>query len=227
MNSSVRAIWADQGSKKKGVFISYFWEWLFQFFKYFKNIVGFLRDGDKIHLLNQYGTKSYLDTCGLSTCPSGGVYDLQTSTSPNRDSGSGTWEIRSTYGFGGPIKYGDKIHLINQYGSKSYLDTCGDGTLEGCNGQYNLQTSLSPNRDNGSGTWEISSKTCIGGPVRNGDNIYLINQYETKSYLDTCSEYSTQGCNGTYHLQTTTIPDRDVGTSTWKIEIVYEGKWVK
>ena len=50
---------------------------------------GFVKNGDKIHLLNQFQTKSYLDTyVGLK-----GKYELQTSTSPNRDSGSGTWEI--------------------------------------------------------------------------------------------------------------------------------------
>ena len=104
------------------------------------------------------------------------------------------------------------------------MDTCGIETLEGCNGQYNLQTSISPDRDNGSGTWEISSEKCIGGPVRNGDKIHLINQYETKSYLDTCSEVTIEGCDGTYHLQTTTNPDRDSGSGTWKIKIVYQGK---
>ena len=52
-------------------------------------IGGFVKNGDKIHLLNQFQTKSYLDTyVGLT-----GKYELQTSTSPNRDSGSGTWEI--------------------------------------------------------------------------------------------------------------------------------------
>ena len=191
---------------------------------YPKNILGLLRDGDKIHLLNQYGIKSYLDTCSLSTCPSGGVYDLQTTTSPNRDIGSGTWEIRSVNGTGGPIRYGDKIHLINQYGTKSYLDTCVDETIEGCKGKYSLQTSLSPDRDSGSGTWEISSEKCIGGPVRNGDKIHLINQYKKKSYLDTCSEYSLEGCNGTYHLQTSKNPHRDTGSGTWEIEIIFQGK---
>ena len=117
-----------------------------------------------------------------------------------------------------------KIHLINQYGTKSYLDTCGDETKVGCNGKYNVQTSLISNRDNGSGTWEISSEKCIGGPVRNGDKIHLINQYGTKSYLDTCSKYSLEGCNGTYHLQTSKNPNRGDGTGTWEIEIIFQGK---
>ena len=106
----------------------------------------------KIHLINQYGTKSYLDSFGGSDC--NGQYGIQTSTNSNRDTGSGTWEIRSASepNIGGSIKYGDKIQLINQYGRKSYLDTCG-----GSIGNYGLQTSLSPNRDRGSGTWEIKS----------------------------------------------------------------------
>ena len=106
----------------------------------------------KIHLINQYGTKSYLDSFGGSDC--NGQYGIQTSTKSNRDTGSGTWEIRSASkpNIGGSIKYGDKIQLINQYGRKSYLDTCG-----GYDGNYGLQTSLSPNRQSGSGTWEIKS----------------------------------------------------------------------
>ena len=105
----------------------------------------------KIHLINQYGTKSYLDSSGGSDC--NGQYGIQTSTNSHRDKGSGTWEIISAYNIGGPIKYGDKIQLINQHGKKnSYLDTCG-----GANGNYGLQTSTSSNRDSGSGTWEIKS----------------------------------------------------------------------
>ena len=106
----------------------------------------------KIHLINQYGTKSYLDSLGGSDC--NGQYGIQTSTKSNRDTGSGTWEIRAAFpsNIGGSVKYGDKIQLINQYGRKSYLDTCG-----GYDGNYGLQTSLSPNRQSGSGTWEIKS----------------------------------------------------------------------
>ena len=43
------------------------------------------------------GTKSYLDACGWSGCNSG-VWAVQTNTSPNRDSGTGTWEIVSATG---------------------------------------------------------------------------------------------------------------------------------
>ena len=171
----------------------------------------------KIHLINQYGTKSldkiYLDSFGGSDC--NGQYGIQTSTSSHRDAGSGTWEIRSASesNIGGPIKYGDKIQLINQHGKKnSYLDTCG-----GSNGNYGLQTSTSPNRDSGSGTWEIKSVGDImgwknGGSIKSGDKIHLKNRYGRASYLDTYG-----GFNGEYGLQTSPNPDRDSGSGTWKI----------
>ena len=47
----------------------------------------------KIHLINQYGTKQYLDSYGGSDC-NGGQYGVKTSKYSNRDTGSGTWEIR-------------------------------------------------------------------------------------------------------------------------------------
>ena len=48
----------------------------------------------KIYLINQYGTKQYLDSYGGSDC-NGGQYGVKTSKYSNRDTGSGTWEIRS------------------------------------------------------------------------------------------------------------------------------------
>ena len=47
----------------------------------------------KIHLINQHGTKQYLDSYGGSDC-NGGQWGVKTSTNSNRDTGSGTWEIR-------------------------------------------------------------------------------------------------------------------------------------
>ena len=93
----------------------------------------------KIYLINQYGTKSYLARNGHSTCS--GKFAIETNQKASVDS---RWEIRSANepNVGGPIKYEDKIQLINIYGTKSYLDTCG-----GSKGNYGLQTSTSPNRD--------------------------------------------------------------------------------
>ena len=122
--------------------------------KIFRNYPTF-RYGEKIHLINQYqyGNKSYLDTCGMSSCS--GQYFVQTSVSPDRHSGSGTWEIKSATGtkIGKLVKNGDKIHLMNQHGTKSYLDTCGSSIY--ASEKYALQTSISHNRKSGSGTWEI------------------------------------------------------------------------
>ena len=102
------------------------------------------------------GTKSYLDACGSTTCSAGGKWAVQTSTSHDRDSGTGTWEIVSATGtnIGGSVKQGDKIHLINQYKTTSYLDTCGSTTCI-AGGEWAVQTSKSSDRDSGSGTWEI------------------------------------------------------------------------
>ena len=153
------------------------------------------------------------------------MYNLQTSTNPNRDVGSGTWQIKLVNGDGGPIRYGDKIYLLNQYGKRSYLDTCGSSTCEpSSNGVYNLQTSISPNRDVGSGTWEIISANGYDGPVSIGDKIHLLNQYGTQSYLDTCGSSTCPSSNGVYNLQTSTNPNRETGSGTWEIGIVYQGK---
>ena len=167
----------------------------------------------KIHLINQFKKKLYLDSFDWSDC-NGGQYGVQTSKSSNRDTGSGTWEIRSASkpNIGGSIKYGDKIQLINQYGRKSYLDTCG-----GSNGNYGVQTSTSPNRDGESGTWVIKAERDIlgtknGGLIKSGDKIQLKNRYGRMSYLDTFG-----GFNGEYGVQTSPNPDRDSGSGTWKI----------
>merc|ERR1711971_951400 len=158
----------------------------------FVHIGGTIKYGDKVHLLNQYvgqGTKSYLDACGWSGCSSG-VWAVQANTSPNRDSGTGTWEIVSATGTNvgveGSIKYGDKVHLLNQYvgqGTKSYLDAWGSTTCS-AGGKWAVQTSTSHDRDSGTGTWEIVSATGtnIGGSVKRGDKIILGHMWQYYLY---------------------------------------------
>ena len=92
---------------------------------------------------------------GDSTCS--GKYAIETDKKASCDS---LWGIRSANepNVGGPIKYGDKIQLMVKCGSKSYLDTSG-----GSNGNYGVQTSTSPNRDSGSGTWVIKAEKDILG----------------------------------------------------------------
>ena len=128
--------------------------------------------GDKVKLVNQYKIGEevevgrYLDTCGHvgdTTPPSFGV---RTSPSEDRAEGSGTWQI---VGASGPVCFGDKGRLLNQYkiaeGASQgeyagYLDTCGiptsdDGLDLGPARELGVRTSPSPNRDQGSGTWQI------------------------------------------------------------------------
>ena len=163
----------------------------------------------KIYLINQYKTQSYLARSGDSTCS--GKDAIETN---KKASGDSLWWIRSANepNVGGPIKYGDKIQLIS-YKYESYLDTCG-----GSKGNYGLQTSTSPNRDSGSGTWEIKSVgdrwdgEKNGRSIKSGDKIHLKNRYGRLSYLDTYG-----GFNGEYGLQTSPNPDRDSGSGTWKI----------
>ena len=90
--------------------------------------------------------------------PFSGQFLLQTCPSPDRNHGSGTWEIVSANetNIGESIIDGDKILLINQfYDFRTYLDVYKMST---CDGQYDVQTSISPDRNHGSGIWEIVLK---------------------------------------------------------------------
>jgi len=120
-------------------------------------VAGAINYYDKIKLINQYKgyleEKGYLDTFGFVNDDTG--YDVVTSSNPNRDGGSGTWEIvRNDLTNGsGPVMYGDKIKLINQYNpAKGYLDTFG---IVNDDTGYGVVTSSNPNRDGGSGTWQL------------------------------------------------------------------------
>ena len=186
-----------------------------------------LRNGDTIYLLNVYNNStSYLDACPSSpTCQSiNGVYSLQTSTTPNPEEGSSIWEIQSVDGGeGDPISYGDEIYLLNHYGKRSYLDTCGKSTCTtGKESKFLLQTGTSPLD---SGTWVIIHKANGQGPVKDGDEIHLQQSDGTEdSYLDACGQSTCNGNDGVYSLQTSTNKNRDKGSGTWGIEITYPGK---
>ena len=62
------------------------------------------------------------------------------------------------------MSYGDKIKLVNQYNKKTdldavpnagYLDSYGNlGILDGARA-FGVQTSAKPDRDSGSGTWQL------------------------------------------------------------------------
>eukprot|EP00964_Phaeocystis_antarctica_P111109 scaffold75402_cov68-Phaeocystis_antarctica.AAC.5 len=116
---------------------------------------GLVNYGDKIKLVNQFGAKGYLDTYGDNGTNTG--FGVQTTSSPNRDGASGTWQIvRDNLTSGsGPVTYGDKIKLVNQFeidSAKGYLDTLG---ANGTNTGFGVQTSSNSKRNGGSGTWQL------------------------------------------------------------------------
>ena len=110
--------------------------------------------GNKLKLVNQYNPeKGYLDSCGHNSTKTG--YGVQTSSSPDRGPGTGTWQIvrENLSSDSGPVNYGDKIKLVNQYNpEKGYLDSCGHNST---NTGYGVLTSSNPNRGPGTGTWQI------------------------------------------------------------------------
>ena len=116
--------------------------------------------GAKIQLVNQFapaGYGRYLDTNGVVGNTNPQSLGVRTSPEPDLDNGSGTWKIvRDDLSGSGPVRYGDKVKLVNQYSKdyESYLDTY--GVVGDTNPQsLGVRTSPEPNRDNGSGTWKI------------------------------------------------------------------------
>ena len=79
---------------------------------------GPVNNGDKIKLVNQYDpTNGYLNTWGsISGDPGHTGFDVSTSSVGEFDGKSSTWQIAlDDGGHYGPVNYGDKIKLLNQY----------------------------------------------------------------------------------------------------------------
>jgi hypothetical protein len=118
------------------------------------------------------------------------------------------------------LRYGQTYKLVNGYDNwqGGYLDTRGRGCSENL---LCVSTANNPNRDNGSGSWKILSKTGKTGVVESLDDVYLQNQYEQGAggYLD------TRGRNCSENLlcvSTANNPNRDSGSGTWKIISKYK-----
>lgn len=147
-----------------------------------------IKIGSVVHLQNRYPNDgSYLDAWGtvwsnpqFVQVPTETMF-VSTHNNPNRDNGSGSWEIVSASGKsdGEPLEFGDRIHLKNMYPHAGYLDACGWIEHLRFFKNYSDQsgavfTTRSPNRDNGSGTWTVRSATePQGRPVLEGDSIAL------------------------------------------------------
>ena len=110
---------------------------------------------------------------------------VSTHNNPDRDNGSGSWEIVSANGKNGgePLAVGDRIHLKNMYPNAGYLDVCGwtehlpvfDKFLDQTGAVF---TTRSPDRDNGTGIWIVRSATEEDGtPVLEGDSIAIESSY--------------------------------------------------
>lgn len=147
-----------------------------------------IKIGSVVHLQNRYPNDgSYLDAWGavwskpeFEQVPTETMF-VSTHDNPNRDNGSGSWEIVSASGksIGEPLEVGDKIHLKNMYYNAGYLDACGWVEHLPIFSNYSNQSGLvfttrSPDRDNGTGVWIIRSATeLLGSPVLEGDSIAI------------------------------------------------------
>ncbi|WP_432081542.1 hypothetical protein [Streptomyces sp. WAC 04229] len=119
------------------------------------------------------------------------------------------------------LKYGDKIHLQNGYANwiGGYLDT--NGVSQATGAVYKVSTADSPERGEGTGTWEIGSAEgkAAGTPVSSGDLITLRNLYAAGSYLDSngLTTADQKKAGGKYDVSTAKSADRGTGTAEWRI----------
>ncbi len=151
-----------------------------------------IKIGSIVNLQNRYpNVGGYLDAWGA-------VFDksefrkittetkfVSTHYNPNRDNGSGSWEIVSATGksTGESLVVGDRIHLRNKFPAAGYLDAC--GWVEHLPVFIDFQdqtgaifTAESPNRDYGTGTWIVrSASEADGSPVLEGDSLALENGF--------------------------------------------------
>ncbi len=165
-----------------------------------------IKVGSIVHLLNQNSDEAgYLDAWGLvknkpefSIVPTEIMF-VSTHPNPNRDNGSGSWEIVSATGKkdGATLVYGDKIHLRNMSPDAGYLDNCGWIKDMPVFKKFNkiqkfaVFTAYSEDRDNGTGTWIVSSDTKFAGePVFEGDGIILENGFPGGGFLNTAGPVS-------------------------------------
>lgn len=112
--------------------------------------------GDQVYLQNQYssGAGGYLDTRGKEC--EGNYLCVSTSTSFDRDSGSGIWRIIKD-DEGGDVREDDVVHLWNGWREwfGGFLDTRG----KGCDGNlYCVSTCGTWNRVEGSTHWRFQKQ---------------------------------------------------------------------
>jgi hypothetical protein len=122
------------------------------------------------------------------------------------------------------LLYGQICRIKNGYQDwkGGYLDSCGNADCG--DNLYEVSTSKSFDRAQGTGSWKIVSATGKkdGEPVMANDLIHLQNQYGEQGYLDTCGNAS---CGGNlYKVSVAKTPTRAAGTGTWKIMPEHAGE---
>lgn len=151
-----------------------------------------IKIGSIVNLQNRYPNDgSYLDAWGavwgkpeFRQIPTETMF-VSTHVEPNRDNGSGSWEIVSATAKddGEQLVVGDRLHIRNMYPNAGYLDVCGwtehlrvfEKFLDQTGAVF---TTRSPNRDNGTGVWIVRSSTMAEGtPIFEGDNIAIESSY--------------------------------------------------
>ncbi|MCY7348442.1 MAG: winged helix-turn-helix domain-containing protein [Pyrinomonadaceae bacterium] len=165
-----------------------------------------IKVGSIVNLRNQYSDEAgYLDAWGVvrnkpefSQVPTETMF-VSTHPNPNRDNGSGSWEIVSATGKrnGETLVFGDKIHLRNRHPNSDYLDNCGwIMDMPVFKSVLNIEkfavfTTNSKDRDDGTGTWIVKSDAeSDGSPVLEGDGISLENGFPGGGYLNTAGRVS-------------------------------------
>ena len=148
--------------------------------------------GSIVNLQNRYPNDgSYLDAWGavwtkpeFKQVPTETMF-VSTHIDPNRENGSGSWEVISASGKekDEPLVIGDRVHLRNMYPNGGYLDACGwtehlrvfEKFLDQTGAVF---TTRSANRDNGTGVWIIRSGASEdGSPVFEGDSVAIESSY--------------------------------------------------
>lgn len=202
--------------------------------------------GDQLNVINQYNAANgYLDTAGGKNADGDGVLDgfgVRTSNTPNRDHGSGTWEIVKWYKdavFKQPpktsVQHGDLIMLINQYerGALGYLVAY--GATSDITGGYQVRTvpSFVPFKKEDPDTvktldltaeaysWQILKVSSGDAVIRKGDRVHLVCQLDArKGHLDTYGgNTNDNGEIDGYGVETSPNANRDQGSGTWEIQI--------
>jgi len=172
-----------------------------------------VRHGSVVSIKNMYshGGYSYLDTCGGGSCTGSTQWSVTTSSSSNRDAGTGKWTIERSSG-AGIVMHGDVVYIKNMYGGQSYLDSCGGASCASST-KWSVYTN---NGIRGSTSQWIFEKPSGSGAIAFGETVYIKNLYNHGgyTYLDSCGGAS---CAGSTKWSVHTSSSIRASTTTWQL----------